>query len=74
MTEGIKPAEAAFLRKRAAEAAGKAIDKVFGEAGTDVAREPELAAEALLLGVSIVCGPREAARVIAYCSSRHWER
>lgn len=66
--------EKAKLRKRAAEAAGKAVEGVFGDAGIDIAGDTELAAEALLLAVSIACGPHEAARMIAYCSSRRWER
>lgn len=73
MTEGIKPAAAALLRRRAAEAAVRAVGDVLDEAGADIASVPELAAEALLLGVSIACGPHEAARMIAYCSPRHWE-
>ncbi len=70
----MTPKEKATLRKQAAEAAGSAVEKALFKAGIHLADDTELAAEALLLAVSIACGPHEAARMIAYCSSRHWER
>ena len=66
--------QADALRRRAAEAAAGRVEEVFAEAGTEIYRESELAAEALLLALQLACGPREAARALSYCSPRYWDR